>query len=66
MSKISAQRQLCQGYANCMVEAPDYFDLDDDDLVVVLNDEPNEEDLTEVRAAVRSCPAKVLKLEEQP
>lgn len=67
MSQIIAQRPQCQGYANCMVEAPDHFDLDEQDKVVILDDSPTDADMPLVRAAVNSCPAKVLQLmEERP
>lgn len=66
MNLITADRTLCQGYANCMVEAPDHFDLDDDDTVLVLDSAPSDIDLPQVRAAVNSCPAKVLRLAENP
>lgn len=65
MSQISADRNLCQGYANCMVEAPEHFDLDEDDKVVILDDFPPETDIPLVRAAVNSCPAKALQLIER-
>lgn len=66
MTTIIAARTLCQGYANCIVEAPDHFDLDDEDKVLILEETPAPADLPQVRAAVASCPAKVLKLQETP
>ena len=66
MSAIEADRTLCQGYVNCMVAAPDHFDLDDDDKVIILNPEPGTEDLGTVTEAVNSCPARALKLAGKP
>lgn len=62
---ITAELSLCQGYANCMVEAPDHFDLSDDDNVEILDAHPSATDLPIVRAAVKSCPARALKLLEE-
>ncbi len=31
---IKADRTACQGYANCVIAAEDYFDIDDRGLVV--------------------------------
>ena len=36
MPVVKADLQACQGYANCVVGASDYFDLDDDGIVVLL------------------------------
>lgn len=55
----------CQGYANCVVEAPEIFDLDDDTgKAKVLVDEigPGRED--EARRAVDSCPVSAITLEQ--
>ena len=30
MATVKADLSLCQGYANCVVAAGDYFDIDDD------------------------------------
>jgi ferredoxin len=30
MARIEAEVRLCQGYANCVAAADDYFDIDDD------------------------------------
>jgi ferredoxin len=55
----------CQAYGNCMVTAPDVFDLGDDDAVVtVLQEHPPEERRADVQEAVRSCPVEALTLSE--
>ena len=36
MATVKADLSLCQGYANCVVAAGDYFDIDDDGKVVLL------------------------------
>ena len=54
--KIEVRRDVCVGYASCMVIAPDVFDVDDDNLVVVLNDSPGQELHAAAQQAARSCP----------
>jgi 3-phenylpropionate/trans-cinnamate dioxygenase ferredoxin reductase subunit len=63
MSRIIADRSVCQGYANCVMAASDYFDIDDDALVVVLKDDVPEERRKYVDEAARSCPVSALRLE---
>lgn len=56
---------LCQGYANCVSVAPDYFDLDDSGQAVLLKSEvttPAEQD--QVRDAVPMCPVSAIRLED--
>lgn len=64
MHHLKADLSLCEGYANCVVGAPDHFDLDDDGLVTILREEIPESALSEVEAAARSCPVSALTLEE--
>jgi ferredoxin len=55
----------CQGYANCLGEAPDVFDLDDStNLVKVLQEHPPEELRRAVEAAERMCPVQAISIEE--
>ena len=64
MIKIEADRELCQGYANCIVAAPDVLDIDDDGVVVVLRDEVEESELGRIEESVRSCPVAALRLHQ--
>ena len=56
MSTVKADLSLCQGYANCVVAAGDYFDIDDDGKVVLLKIDVPESERTRVEEAARSCP----------
>lgn len=47
----------------CVAEAPDVFDLDDDDTLVVLQETPQAELADQVDAAVRACPKRALSVE---
>ncbi|XKH57561.1 ferredoxin [Citricoccus nitrophenolicus] len=64
MPVIKADLQACQGYANCVIAAPDYFDLDDDGIVDVLKTEVPEADRAHVTEAARSCPVSALVVED--
>ena len=56
---------MCQAYANCIVEAPDAFDLDEEnDKVVALVIEPGPELHEQVRAAAAACPVHAITLVE--
>lgn len=65
MAVVKADLEACQGYANCVVGATDYFDLDDDGLVVVLKAQVAEEDRARVVEAARSCPVSALTVEDE-
>lgn len=64
MAVIRADLSLCQGYANCVVAAEDYFDIDDGGVVVVLRSTVRASELGRVLDAVRSCPVSALDVEE--
>ena len=60
MATVKADLSLCQGYANCVVAADDYFDIDDEGLVVLLKTEVPDSERTRVEEAARSCPVSAL------
>lgn len=64
MATVKADLSLCQGYANCVVAADDYFDIDDEGLVVLLNTEVPDSERTRVEEAARSCPVSALWVED--
>lgn len=64
MPVLKANLDACQGYASCVVAADDYFDIDDDGLVVLLSTEVPEAERDRVDRAARSCPAAALWLED--
>ena len=63
MAIVKADLDACQGYANCVIGAEDYFDIDDEGLVVVLSTTVQDTDLDRVEAAARSCPVSALRIE---
>ena len=63
--RVSADLDLCQGHQMCQGEAPDVFGFDPvADVVVVLQERPDESLRSQVAAAVHYCPAMALALEE--
>jgi len=55
----------CQSYGNCLMSAPEVFDLDDDaGHAVILQERPPEDLRPAVEEAVRSCPVEALTLHE--
>lgn len=62
---IKADRKLCQGYANCVMAADDYFDIDDTGLVLVRKSEVPAADRSRVEEAARSCPVAALKVVDE-
>lgn len=62
--KIAIDWNLCEGNGICAVEAPEVFELDDDDNLIVLVDEPADTQRERVDAAARSCPKRAISVEE--
>ena len=60
--KISVDRERCCGAGTCVTLAPDVFDQGEDDGIVVLLDErPNETRYDAVDKAVQVCPANAIR-----
>jgi ferredoxin len=64
MATVKADLGTCQGYANCVAAAEDYFDIDDDGVVVLLKTEVPEAERARVEEAARSCPVSALRMED--
>ncbi|MGR9037723.1 MAG: cytochrome P450, partial [Gammaproteobacteria bacterium] len=60
---IKVDRELCQGHATCMAEAPELFRVDDAGNVTVLQDNPPLDLLTKARQAEKYCPTRAIKIE---
>ena len=61
--RVAVDLDLCEGYANCMIEAPEVFAIDDDTgLAQILMDpvDPAQEVFAE--AAIAACPARAIEL----
>ncbi|GAA0375916.1 hypothetical protein Acor_73180 [Acrocarpospora corrugata] len=63
MSRVEGDRSVCAGSGNCVRIAPDLFDQDDDEgLVVVLQPEPPPERDRAARQAENNCPTGAIKV----
>lgn len=63
MSKIRADRSVCEGIGMCETQADEYFMVGDDGFVEVLREDVPQADRALVAAAVASCPVAALRLE---
>jgi ferredoxin len=64
--KVLVDASKCLGYANCMVAAPGVFEVGDDDGVVhLLVESPDEQQRAAVERAVADCPTGAIALEEE-
>lgn len=61
--KVIVDWALCDGNGVCSVEAPDLFELSDDDKLIVLKEEFGPEFEGQAEAAVRVCPKRALRLD---
>ncbi len=61
--RIKADFDLCESNAICVGMAPDVFDLDDNDYLVILQGEVPEDRLEEMRQVVANCPKAALSIE---
>jgi len=63
--KVTVDRDKCVGSGECVFTAPDIFDQDEDDgIVVLITDTPEEALWDAARQAARQCPANAIAVEE--
>jgi len=62
VATIGTDREKCAGYANCVMTAESYFELDDDGVVRAIQSVVAAEDQGVVAEAVESCPVSALTL----
>jgi ferredoxin len=54
----------CESNALCMAQAPEVFEVRDDDLLYVLDENPPDELREKVLSAVRACPKNAISIED--
>jgi ferredoxin len=64
--RVSVDLDRCQGYGNCVMTAPDVFDLGDNGLVVLLEERPSDDRADDVVQAVKLCPTQAIAVEDLP
>jgi ferredoxin len=62
--RVVVDRDLCESNGVCEGLAPEVFQIDDNDELLILQERPDESLRAKVLDAVRSCPKQALKLEE--
>lgn len=63
--KVTFYPDKCQGYANCIIEAPEVFDFDEDEnIAVLLQERPSDAVRAHADAAARGCPAHAIVVED--
>jgi ferredoxin len=62
--EITADLGKCLAYANCVVAAPDVYDLDGS-VVKVLEPHPGPEHHEAARSGARRCPVKAITINEE-
>ena len=60
--KLVIDHLLCQGYASCEAIAPTLFQLDAENLAVVLKAPQTPEEMDQARQAIRACPRQAIRL----
>ena len=60
MPTVHADQKRCEGWAICVAEADDVFDIDDDGVVVVLRHSIDDADRGRVEDVARRCPKSAL------
>jgi ferredoxin len=60
--KIEVDREECIGDGLCVDEAPETFEMDDEDIAVVINPEGNDPD--SILEAAKSCPSDAIILHD--
>ena len=60
MIKVIVDRDLCQNHGQCVFAAPQVFELDEEDELVVLQDEVGEDLRANVEEAADVCPTQAI------
>jgi len=62
--RVRVDADLCQGHGACKSEAPEVFDVNErNGIVIVLQESPPEALRAKVQAAVKYCPTRALAIE---
>jgi ferredoxin len=63
--KVTLDEGLCEAHGECVLAAPEVFDLDEDsDIAVVLDANPPEDQREKVVMAARLCPVAAITVED--
>lgn len=62
--RVVVDYDLCESNGLCMMEAPEVFELRDDDNLYILDEHPGPELRSKVHAAVAVCPKAAITVED--
>jgi ferredoxin len=63
--RITVDQEKCIGAGNCVEAAPETFDLGEEDgLVVLVEENPKEEDRESARRAAQLCPSLAITVDD--
>ena len=62
--RVSVDADLCQGHMVCVGEAPEIFELGDDERVAVKDETPRKQLRRKAELAARYCPNHVIRIED--
>jgi ferredoxin len=60
--RVDVDWDLCESNGLCVLAAPEVFELQDDDTLLILQETPDEGLRTKVEDAVRNCPKRAISL----
>jgi ferredoxin len=63
--RVVVDGNLCESNALCMAAAPEVFELQDDDTLLVLQETPDESLRDKVDDAIRACPKTAISLTDE-
>ncbi len=62
--RVEVDLDKCESNALCMGYAPEVFEVDDDDNLIILNENPSEDLREKVLLSVRMCPKQAISVFE--
>lgn len=62
--KVIVDFDLCESNALCMTAAPEVFEVRDDNLLYVINENPPDSLRADVESAVKRCPKQAISIAE--
>lgn len=65
VKKVVVDMGLCQGHAVCTGEAPEYFSVDENNVLTVVKQQVADADMERIEKAVKFCPNQALKIIEE-
>lgn len=60
--RVFVNPEKCCGSGQCVIDAPDVFDQDEEGFVVLLNERPSADRERAVRIAVNDCPTEAIRV----